>query len=211
MIGSGLGESQQRILEHLKRRGPSTIPAIALAVELNVETVRAHLKALGAREGLVRRVGSRPKGPGRPEIVYELTDRAEYLFPNRGDELLERFATYLKEQGHADLVGGFFDEYVGGRRTEALARLDGLEGEERLREVARVLSREGFMAEIDAGADGRLLLRLCHCPMRRLVAASRAPCRAELGLVRQLLGANLARVGYIPAGDSACSYAPREA
>ncbi len=48
MINTGLGESQQRILEHLKRRGSSTIPAIAADLDLNVETVRTHLKALGS-------------------------------------------------------------------------------------------------------------------------------------------------------------------
>ena len=210
MIGSGLGRSRQRILEHLKRRGSSTIPAIAEDVELNVETIRAHVRAL-AGDGLVQRAGSRPKGPGRPEIVYALTSRAERLFPNREGEFFHRFATYLNETGQSDLVGGFFDDYVGSRRAEALARLDGLEGEERLREVAVILSEEGFMAEISRDTEGRPLLKLCNCPILGVVAATRAPCRAELGFVKELLGEALARVSYIPAGDSACCYTLREA
>jgi predicted ArsR family transcriptional regulator len=210
MIGSGLGESQQRILDHLKRRGSGTIPVIADDVELNVETVRAHLRAL-VTEGLVQRAGSRPKGPGRPEIVYELTSNAESLFPNRESELLQRFATYLKTSGKPDLIRGFFDEYVASRREDALRRLQGLKGEERLREVALILSEEGFMAEIETDGEGRPLLKLCHCPMRQLVAATRAPCRAELGFVKELVGQNLARVSYIPSGDSACCYAVRDA
>ena len=210
MIGSGLGESQQRILEHLKRGGSDTIPRIAGDVELNVETVRAHLRAL-VREGLVRRAGSRPKGPGRPEIVYELTSEAEALFPNREGELFQQFATYLKESGHPELVGKFFDDYVDSRRTEALVRLDGLEGEERLHEVVRILSEEGFMAEIGSDAEDRPLLKLTNCPIRKVVAATRAPCRTELTFVRELLGEELARVSYIPSGDPACCYALRGA
>lgn len=210
MIGRGLGESQQRILEHLKRRGSSMIPAIADDVVLNVETVRAHLRAL-VRDGLVRRTGSRPKGPGRPEIVYELTPDGESLFPNREGELLQRLASYLEESGQPDLIRNFFDDYIDTRRAEALARLEGLEGEERLREVARILSEDGFMAEIEADKEGGALLRLCHCPMRKLVAATRAPCRAELGFVKELLGEKLARISYIPSGDSACCYALRDA
>jgi predicted ArsR family transcriptional regulator len=205
MIGSGLGQSQQRILEHLKRSGSSTIPAIAEDLELNVETVRGHLKAL-AREGLLRRAGSRPRGPGRPEIVYELTADAEALFPNREGELLQRLAHYLKQEGHPDLINGFFEEYVDSRRSEALARLEGLEGQERLEEVAVILSDEGFMAEIETDPGGRPLLKLCNCPMRQLVEATRAPCRAELGFVKELLGERLTRVTYIPSGDSACCY-----
>jgi DeoR family transcriptional regulator, suf operon transcriptional repressor len=209
MIGSGLGESQQRILEHLKRSGSGTIPVIAGDVGLNVETVRAHLRALD-RDGLVKRAGSRPRGPGRPEIVYELTSDAERLFPNREGELFQRFAAYLEESGHPGLVGEFFDDYVDSRRTEALARVAGLEGEDRLHEVARILSEEGFMAEVDRDGEGRPLLKLPNCPIRKLVSATRAPCRAELGFVRELLGEKLTRVSYIPSGDSACCYALRE-
>jgi predicted ArsR family transcriptional regulator len=43
--------------------------------------------------------------------------------------------------------------------------------------------------------------------MRQLVEATRAPCRAELGFVKELLGERLTRVSYIPSGDSACCYA----
>lgn len=210
MIGSGLGESQQRILEHLKRSGSGTIPVIAADVELNVETVRAHLRALD-REGLVRRAGSRPKGPGRPEIVYELTAEADRLFPNREGELLQRLAAYLKESGHPELVGRFLEDYVDSKRAEGLARVADLEGEERFHEVARILSEEGFMAEVDRDGEGRPLLKLSNCPMRSLVSATRAPCRTELGFVQELLGEKLARVSYIPSGDSACCYSARNA
>ena len=209
MIESGLGESQARILEHLKRRGTSTIPVLAEDVGLNVETVRAHLRALN-RDGLVRRGGSRPQGPGRPEILYELTPAAESLFPNREGELLRLLAEYLKTSGKAELLRAFFHEYAEGRRTEAVGRLKGKRGDERLEEVARILSEEGFMAEIEEDDAGRRLLRLCHCPMRNLVEATRAPCRAELGFVSELLGAKLTRVSYIPAGDAACCYVLRD-
>ena len=210
MVGSGLGASQQRLIEHLKRNGASTIPAMAEDVELNVETVRAHLRAL-AGEGLVRRAGSRPRGPGRPEILYELTAEAEALFPNREGELLQRLATYLERKGQADVVAGFLEEYVDGRRTAGLARLEGLEGTARLREVALMLSEEGFMAEIDSEEADRPLLRLCNCPVRKLVTATRAPCAAELGFVNELVGEKLERVSYIPSGDSACCYALADA
>ena len=208
-MASGLGESQQHILEHLKRHGASTIPTIAADIGLNVETVRAHLRAL-AGDRLVRRSGSRARGPGRPEIVYELTPEAEPLFPNREGDLLRRFATYLEESGRSDLIRDFFADYVATRRADALERIEGLEGEARLRAVAAILSEDGFMAEIES-REGRPHLKLCHCPMRSLVAATRAPCRAELGLVRELLGEKLARVSYIPSGDASCCYAVQEA
>jgi predicted ArsR family transcriptional regulator len=202
---TGLGESQTRILEHLKRHGSGTIPRIAESLELNVETVRAHLKSLGS-DGLVTRAGRRSRGPGRPEIVYELTEAAEVLFPNREGQVLQQLAAYLEASGNPELVRSFFEEYVDRRRGAALERVRGLEGRERAEEVARILTEQGFMAEIESDDSGRRVLRLCHCPLRGLVSVTRAPCRAELGFVRELLGGTLDRVGYMPAGDRACCY-----
>lgn len=209
MINKGLGESQQRILEHLKRRGSSTIPAIAADLDLNVETVRTHLRALGS-EGLVQRVGSHRRGPGRPEILYGLTDAAEAWFPNREGEILHELAAFLEDDGARDTVNRFFATQVDRRRAAAMARVEGLEGDERLHEVARILTEDGFMAEVQIDAQGRRVLRLPHCPVRQLVRVTRAPCRAELSLVRDLLGERLARVSYIPTGDTACCYSLSE-
>lgn len=206
MINKGLGESQQKILEHLKRRGSSTIPAIAADLDLNVETVRTHLRALGS-EGLAQRVGSRRSGPGRPEILYGLTDAAETWFPNRESEVLKELTTYLQTAGEQEVVNEFFADYVGRRRSVAMSRVEGLSGEARLDEVARILTEDGFMAEVQVDDEGKRVLRLSHCPLRQLVDVTRAPCRAELSFVRDLLGERLARVSYIPTGDSACCYA----
>ncbi len=204
-IPTGRGASQRRILEHLKRRGASTIPSIAEGLGLNVETVRAHLRGL-EDGGLVQRSGRRTRGPGRPEIEYRLTSAGDELFPNREGALLRDLAAYLDETGEADVIQRFFADRLERRRGEALARVEGLEGAARLEEVARILSDEGYMAEVDSDARGRPRLRLCHCPIRELVSVTKVPCRIELGFVRELLGERPARVSYIPSGDAACCY-----
>ena len=206
MSAKRMGESQGRILDHLKRFGSSTIPTMSEALELSVETVRTHLAAM-VQEGLVSRDGSRIRGRGRPEIIFGLTGAAEALFPNREGALLSEFVEFLKLGGKTELIRQFFDERVRDRREAALSRVEGLTGDARLNEASRILAEEGFMPEIDRDAEGRPVLRLTHCPLRRLVDVTRAPCRAELGFVRELLGAALVRVAYIPSGDSACCYA----
>lgn len=205
MIVTGYGESQNQILDHLKRRGPSTTSGIAETLDLNVETVREHLKSLGS-DGLVRRAGKRGRGPGRPEIVFALTEAGERLFPNREGEVLRLLASFLEDEGQEALVERFFSEYAAGRREAALARVADLQGRDRLDEVARILTEDGFMAEVEEGDRGPVL-RLAHCPLRNVVEATRAPCRVEVGLVKALLGEDLARVSYIPHGDASCSYA----
>lgn len=208
MIATGLGQSQERILDLLKRRGSATVSVLAEELELNVETVRDHLKSL-AGKGLVARRGSLRSGPGRPEILYALTEGAELLFPQREGELLRDLASFLADTGNDELLEAFFRRYIDERRDAAMARLEGMEGKERLREVARVLSEDGFMAEVE-DAEGGPRLRLCHCPMRELVEVSKVPCRMEIGFVRELLGEELSRISYIPSGDASCSYEPGE-
>ena len=175
-------------------------------LDLNVETVRTHLRALGS-EGFARRVGSRRRGPGRPEIVYGLTDAAETWFPNRESDVLKALTTYLQAAGEPGLINDFFADYVARRRAVAVSRVEELTGHARLDEVARILTEDGFMAEVETDEKGARVLRLSHCPLRRLVDVTRAPCRAELSFVRDLLGERLSRVSYIPSGDSACCYA----
>lgn len=201
----GIGNSQRSILDHLKRQGPSTIPSLARELELSVETVRSHLRSLRG-EGMVERAGRRRKGPGRPQDLYRVTAASQGFFPDRHAEILQGLVEFLEDRGKEELIQRFFEERVGERRKEAVGRLDGLEGMERLEEVAAMLSEEGFMADIETREGAPPTLRLSHCPIRDLVAVSRVPCRAELSLVRDLLGGDLTRIAYIPSGDAACSY-----
>jgi predicted ArsR family transcriptional regulator len=199
-----LSHSQRAILDLMKYQGEMTVPRLAGLLSLNVETVRDHVRRLIA-EDLVRREGSVREGPGRPEIIYGLTADAEILFPRREAEMLQRLAEHLIGSGNQQLLHDFFDGWLDERRESALARVRHLEGRARLDEVAAVMSEFGFMAVVDEAPDGPRL-RLCHCPIRGLVDATKIPCRAEIGFVKELLGETLIRERYIPAGDASCTY-----
>jgi len=199
--------TQRHILDRLKRRGEASIPDLAVELELSPETIRSHIRTLSS-EGLVCLTGTRRSGPGRPEGMYALTEGAEALFPRREGELLRELAAFLRSEGEEALLATFLDRFADRRRDAALVRLDGLEGRARLDEVATILTEEGYMAEVVEGASGgQPRLRLCHCPLRELVHVSHAPCKAEIGFVRSLVGGPLTRVEYLPDGDGACAYA----
>jgi predicted ArsR family transcriptional regulator len=207
MQAPGLGESQREVLDLLKRRGPASALQLSGWTGLNVETLRSHLKTLGAYGLLSRRSGVR-SGRGRPEVVFALTAAADRLFPDREGELLHGLAVFLRETGNEELLGQFVERYIGARRDAAMARVTPLHGRERLEETGRILSELGFMAEVGEGGPGEAPLRLCHCPLRSLVDATRLPCRLEQDFVSELLGEALTRRTYIPAGDASCSYVP---
>jgi predicted ArsR family transcriptional regulator len=205
IAASGLGTSQRRVLVLLKRDGEQSVSELAATLDLADETVRAHMNAL-AGHGLVRRAGSRRDGPGRPEILYGLTDEAEALFPQEEGRLLRELTAYLTGEGHDEVLEAFFQERLQRQREEARARIEGLEGRERLDEVAAVLTEEGFMAEVLENEDGEPGLRLCHCPLKEMVAVSRLPCRAEVAWIREMLGRELTRRSWMPEGDRTCTY-----
>lgn len=204
LTAPGLGATQRALLHALKLHGSATIPRLAAEVELNIETVRDHLKALAAN-GLVTRIGKSKGRRGRPEIVYGLLPAAESLFPRHEGTVLHGLAEHLRRTGNEAVIRDYFDQVIETRRGEALARVQHLTGRARLEEVARIMSELGFMALVEENA-GSPRLRLCHCPIRELVDASRVPCRMEIGFMSELLGERLTREQYIPAGDDACSY-----
>ncbi len=200
----GLGESQKSILEGLLRSGEATLADLEAELDLATETLRDHLKALEAKD-LVERAGLRRQGRGRPRVVYRLSRSGQDLFPRREGELLRELASFLQDTGNHQLLERFFETRLQRKRKQLLHQVEGLSGIERMEMVARMLSEEGFMAEIEATSSGRRL-RLCHCPLRDVVAVSHLPCRAELNLVGELLGEPLQRQTFMPDGANRCSY-----
>jgi predicted ArsR family transcriptional regulator len=200
----GLGDSQQAIMAHLRRLGPSTLADLGARIELAVPTLREHIHVLLGR-GLVREAGRRGEGPGRPSTLYALSPQGAELFPLREHELLQRLVLHLHEQGKSELLESFFAGEAKHANAASRKRLEGLTGRERLDEVARIMTERGFMAEIDDSGD-RPRLRLCNCPLRHIVEVSHLPCKAEIGFVRELLGEKMARETFMPDGDHTCSY-----
>lgn len=206
IVVPGLGATQRRLLELLKRGGECTLARLEEEIRLNRETLRIHLKSLAA-QGLVERAGVQRGGPGRPHVLYRLTAAGEALFPRREGELLGELASFLLAEGRSDLLEEFFSDRLARKREEAERQLAGLRGRARLERIAAFLSEEGFVAEVTDTAGGPRL-RLSHCPLRGLVAVSDLPCRFELALIEALAGDQLDREAFIPEGSHACVYAP---
>lgn len=207
-LGPGLGDSQRQLLDLIKRRGECAIADLEEGLALNRETLRAHLRALTSL-GLVERCGARRNGPGRPHVLYRLTAGGESLFPRREGALLRELAGFLVEEERLDLLEAFFARRQARKRAALREQVAGLGRKERLERLARVLSDEGFVAEV-VDREGTAGLRLCHCPLRELVAVTRLPCRFEMSLIEEVLGEPLRREEFLPEGGHACSYAAAE-
>ena len=205
LFGPGLGETRRNLLLALKQRGPSTVTALSAELGLAATTLRSQLQAL-ASQGLVTREGRKFGKRGRPDVVFALGAEGERLFPRCEGQVMGELVHYLQAGRREAVLEEFFATRARLRAERLLPRVEGLQGVDRLREVARILTEEGFMAQVDPGPDGRPVLNLCHCPIRGIVAETRLPCRFEEALLAQLLGTTLTRTDYLPDGGKACSY-----
>jgi predicted ArsR family transcriptional regulator len=142
-----------RVVRHLARVPSATLPELADAVEVHLNTVRPHVGALVAARAVVREPEA-PTGRGRPRIAYRL---AGDWSPPTSDY-----------RGLAELLAGTL---VRGRRGRARLRRIGFEWgrdarqgsrEDGARELPRVLERLGFGARVNGS---RLELSLCPCPL----------------------------------------------
>lgn len=202
----GLGLTQRELLHALKRSGPSTTGQLGEGFDLSMGTLREHIRALEARR-LVERVGRRREGPGRPHVIYGLTDAGEALFPQGEAEVLVELLEYLLGSGNDELLEDFFLQRAKAGYEEVAARIEKLDAEKRLQATKNILAEAGFMPELGEDPDtGEQVIRLCNCPLASIIAVTRLPCRSEQRLIAALVNGDLERFTYMPDGDENCSY-----
>lgn len=202
-----LGESRQRLLRLVNRRGETTAVEAADELDLAVTTVRQHLQRL-EDDGLLER-NSRPQGRGRPTLYFRLTERARRMYPSADGHMLRELLEFLGRQGHHRVIDEFFRHYWQTRSEQLEQRLAdaGAETlEQRLEVLDEFLAEQGFMPEIDIREDGTVVIRECNCPLRASVESTRLPCRLEAQFLEDVVGRLLERVEYIPEGHPACVY-----
>lgn len=204
--------SRDRILFHLKSRGPQTAGDVAARLAMTTAGARQHLlKLLDA--GLVESEDSR-EGRGRPKKRWRLTESGHARFPDRHSELTLELLKSTTEIFGADGL----DRLIAHREHASIAdyrrRLGPRQSLLRtLNALAAIRSREGYMASVQADGGGTFLLLEDHCPICAAAASCQGLCRSELAVFRAVLGADVTveRTDHIIAGARRCAYriAPR--
>jgi predicted ArsR family transcriptional regulator len=199
--------SQDRILFQLKTRGPQTAADVGARLDITAAGARQHLLKLEARD-LVESEHRR-EGRGRPRQYWRLTQRGHDRFPDRHSDLtldlLRSLRGVFGSQGLEALI-----EH---REKASIADYRKLVGPQRslrqkLTALARIRSREGYMASVTAEPGGSFLLVENHCPICAAAAACQGLCRSELAVFRAVLGTEIAieRIDHILAGARRCAY-----
>ena len=208
MATADISPARDKVLFHLKTRGPQTAAQVAERLGVTAMAIRQHLYAL-AGQGLVVFEDERRK-VGRPTRVWRLTAEAARRFPDtHGDltvELLKAVRTTFGESG--------LDRLLAERTKQQLAtygaRLPATSSPlvERVAALASVRSDEGYMAEWSRDEDGSFVLAENHCPICAAATTCQSLCRDELALFRSVLGSDVVveRSDHLLAGARRCCY-----
>lgn len=196
-----------RILFRLKTRGPQAIAELGTAFGVTSEAVRQLLVKAEA-DGLVT-YEDRREGRGRPKRLWRLTEVGHARFPDRHADL----TVGLLEAVRAEFGDAGLDRLIARREVAqresyraAMSRVRTVEG--RVKALAGLRDREGYMAEWRREDDGSLMLVENHCPICAAAATCQNLCRSELAIFRDVLGdaAEVERTDHVLAGARRCAY-----
>ena len=190
------------ILAFLKTRGHATLGEIAVHLELSKQAALRHLESLEA-EGLATVAPAPTHGPGRPENLYRLTPASGEHFPDGHRELTTELVDFMTQ----DQLRRFFELRAARLEAEYAPRLAGLDFEARVRELARLATEHGHMAEVVEVGDGGLAIRHCNCPIQDVASRTGLPCVNEQQMYARLLGAGVERTTWMAESADDCTYA----
>jgi predicted ArsR family transcriptional regulator len=199
-----LAAGRRAVLSRLKAWGEATADGLADDLGITVGAVRQQLGPLGAA-GLVAHRDER-QGPGRPRRWYCLTPAAETLFPKRYGQLTNQLLGFI-EDSDPDLVALAFQRRAEQRRDRAAARLAGRDFEGRVRELARILDEDGYLADCEPGGDGSWMVTERNCAILDVARQHHEACSSELAFLRAVLpDAQVERVAHVLGGARRCAY-----
>ena len=193
------------ILAFLKTRGHATLGEVASHLEVSKQGALRHLEALEA-DGLATVAHAESHGRGRPENVYQLTPAAGEHFPDGHRELAGDLVEFLS----GEQLKRFFQRRAERLEAEYAPRLAGLDFEGRVRELAKLATEHGHMAEVVELPEGGLAIRHCNCPIQDVAARTGMPCHNEQQMYQRLLGATVTRSTWMAEDAPDCTYEVKE-
>jgi predicted ArsR family transcriptional regulator len=202
-----VSDSRLAILVELKKRGPLSVAELATALDLTTVTLRYHLDALVA-QGLIAEPVRRPRtGPGRPEMAYSLTTRADGRLPRNYRELCGFLFDALGDRVSRPQLDHALRD-AGRRLALHLVLSPTPHFEARLRRALAVLEARGYLPALDPGGpDHRVIF--AHCPYLEVSLETASICRFDEALLETLLEARVEACARIADRQPACVFAVR--
>ncbi len=199
--------TRRALMDLLKQIGPQDARDLSEQLGVSAMAVRQHLYAL-EEENLVT-YEEQPRPKGRPAKLWRLTPAANRFFPDAHAELTVDLIGALGEifgsGGLEKLLAVRVKQQIALYRKRIPLRLS---LRRRLDALAKIRTKEGYMAEVLLQKDGSLLLVENHCPICDAANACVGLCGAELEVFQAVLGkqVEITRTEHIISGARRCAY-----
>lgn len=199
--------TRRAIVHALKTEGPLTSAQLADRLDVTAMAVRQHLYELVSERFVTAE--ERPVPIGRPAKHWQLTSEANRLFPDAYAELnvslIAAMGNAFGEKGLQRVLEsrGASQQAAYAKRITSSAPL-----KQKLQQLARIRSEEGYMAEVSTNQDGSFLFVENHCPICAAATTCQGLCTTELDLFRKVLGPDIEveRREHILSGARRCAY-----
>jgi DeoR family transcriptional regulator, suf operon transcriptional repressor len=204
VIGYSTASAAGQILQYLQRNGEANVKELAALVGVSATAVRDHLVHLQA-EGLIEARAER-YGPGRPRLVYTLSEQARSRFPKQYDRLITGLLRELIALEGAVKVEQLLERVSRRLADEYSPLMEGTDMGARLDELRDLLELRGVPAEVAANGDG---ISLFACPFYDVAQDHPEVCSMERQMIEFVLGEKLALESTIRDGGHTCRFVVR--
>lgn len=200
----GLADNQVKILHLIKKQGDITAAQISQQIEMTSMGARQHLETLETR-GYIKHLFKKA-GRGRPKKYWQISNKGQSQFPDGHAHLIVNLLDLMKDQFGTKAV----DRLIISRESDMLqvyeTALDPIPMlADKLDQLAKIRTTEGYMAHIEETHNGWLLIE-DHCPICSAASQCQQFCRSEKKIFESVLQANVVRTDYILQGDRRCCY-----
>lgn len=200
-------KTHEALLLYLKKNGEMTVAELCQVLEITSMAVRRHLASLQQEGWVESKIIKQSRG--RPTYHYYLSEKASGLFPSGFQGLASDLLDMVfEERGHKGVM-----DFLSRRNDKMAARLqERLANKnlcQRVAEVAKIFSEDGYMTEWEELPDGNFIIYQRNCALHNLANQYRQVCVLEPRLLETLLGTKVNRQQYMLKNDPVCGYLVR--
>lgn len=211
MTTTGQNSTKQDILRHILKQGEATAHELADVLAISPQATRRHLKELGA-EGLVYYEAVQ-QGMGRPQYVYQLSQKGRENLPHDYGEFAVSFLHTLAETAGEEQVQAVLEKQWQRKAQDYLQKIGSGSLEQRIAKLVELRQAEGYMAEYrpleeyQCSSKPKFLLFEHNCAISSVAASYPCVCEHELEMFSAILpDCTVERTHWLYHGEHRCGY-----
>lgn len=193
--------SPGKILAYLQRHGEATVKELEELLQMSTTAVREHLTHLQTRHLITMRAVR--NGPGRPHMVYFLTDTAQALFPKEYDTLINVLLQEISSREGSDRLQVLLDAVAARLAEQYRGQISSTGLAARLAELRCALEARGIPVKVFDSGEG---FQVFSCPYLDVAQQHASVCAMERRMIEHVLGETIALEGTIREGQRSCHF-----